>query len=203
MGLALSIMQGFMKHSFAKGVLPDDIHWLGRQQDADVEKTMEEITAAMAEAFQKAKARIGKIFRIKRGGKRTTEQVIGATTHTFVNAHLNSDNFPLNDGPEDDRELVVFQVTDYDHDPSTEEVHAEFKTRGLDQPTYEDGLKFDEAYPDEKGVFVFLHKHWLGPGRRPGVLVVHRDEADRVLDLNWSAYPWDRHDWFVGVRPRK
>lgn len=144
-----------------------------------------------------------KIFRITRGGKRTTEEVVGATTHTFVNEHINSKNFPLTEGADEERELVAFQVADWDHNPESSEILEELKKRGLERPTPEDALKFDEAYPDEKGVFVFLHKPWLGPGRRPRVLVVVRVDADRRLDLYWFDDRWYRYFWFVGVRPRK
>ena len=203
MGLALSIMQGLMKHAEAKGLTPDDIHWLSSQQDVDVGKVLEEMTEQMAEVVKAARARVGKVFRIVRGGKRTTEQVVGATTHTYINDGITSANFPLIESLEEERELVAFQVPDYDHDPSSEEILAELKTRGLERPTYEDGLKFDEAHPDEKGVFVFLHMPWQGPDRLLRVLVVSLGEASRGLHLIWFAGGWDRSCWFVGVRPRK
>jgi hypothetical protein len=164
---------------------------------------LEEMTAAMADVLAKARARIGRIFRIKRGGKRTTEEVVGATVHTYVNPNVNSQNFSLVKGPEEERELVVFQATDYDRCPSSEEILKELQSRGLERPTHEDVLKFDEAYPNEKGVFVFLHMPWLAPVRGPRVLIVSRDEASRKRHLGWFVYRWGRSDWFVGVRPRK
>lgn len=203
MGLATSIIQGLMKHASAKGLTPDDIHWLSNQQDSDVTPVLEEMTAAMAEVLAKAKARIGKVFRIKRGGKRTTEQVVGTTVHTYVNGNINSQNLPLTEGPEVERELVAFQVTGYDHDPSSEEILKELKVRGLERPIYEDAIKFDEAHPDEKGMFVFLHEPWLDPGGSPDVLLVGRDETPRGLYLRWFGNAWGRRCWFVGVRPRK
>lgn len=144
-----------------------------------------------------------KIFRITRGGKRTTEEVVGTTTHTFVNKYINSENFPLTEKAEEECELVAFQVAHWDHDPESSEILKELKKRGLERPTHEDALKFDETHPDEKGVFVFLHEPWLPPGRRPPLLVVCRDGAHRKLDLGWFAYGWPRHCWFIGVRPRK
>ena len=203
MGLATSIIQGLMKSAPAKGLTPDDIHWLANQQDPDVASALGEMTVAMAEALRKVRVRIGRVFRIKRGGKSTTEQVIGATVHTYVNGNINSENFPLTTGPEEEREMVAFQVTDYDHDPSSEEILKELKARGLERPTHEDALKFDEAHPDEKGVFVFLHEPWLDPGAGPVVLFVSRGGAGRGLGLGWFVYAWIRFFWFVGVRPRK
>lgn len=203
MGLATSIIQGLMKHAPAKGLTPDDIHWLASQQDAEVTPVLEEMTSTMVDVLVKARARIGRVFRVRRGGKRTTEQVIGATAHTYVNEKINSQNFPLTEGPEEERELVAFQVTGYDHDPSSEEILKEFKTRGLERPTHEDALKFDEAHPDEKGVFVFLHEPWLDFDRGPRALVVRRVEVGRELGLFWFDAPWVRNFWFVGVRPRK
>ena len=146
---------------------------------------------------------VSRVFRIKRGGKRTTEQIVGATVHTYVNGDINSENFPLTTGPEEEREMVAFQVTDYDHDPSSEEILKELKARGLERPTHEDALKFDEAHPDEKGVFVFLHEPWLAPGGHPVVLIVFRVGADPELGLDWFGSAWYRCDWCVGVRPRK
>lgn len=203
MGLATSIIQGLMKHASAKGLTPDDIHWLSNQQDSDVTPVLEEMTAAMAEVLRKARVRIGRVFRIKRGGKRTTEQVVGTTAHTYVNGNINSQNFPLVGGPEEERELVAFQVPEYNHDPSSEEILKEFELRGLEQPIHEDALKFDEVHSDEKGAFVFLHEPWLDPDRFPVVLIVYRGEALRKLYLSWFDNAWYLSYWFVGVRPRK
>ncbi len=108
-----------------------------------------------------------RIFRITRGGKRTTEEVVGATKHTFVDKYINSANLPLTEVVEEDRELVAFQVLDWDHDPESPEILKEFKKRGLERPTHEDALKFDEAHPDEKGVFVFLHETLAEPRPPP------------------------------------
>ena len=203
MGLATSIIQGLMKHASAKGLTHDDLHWLASQQDPDVQVVVEGMTEQMAEYLKTARAKIGKVFRTMRGGKRTTEQLVGATTHTYVNPNITSANFPLLPASEGERELVAFQVQDYDHDPSSEEILKELKTRGLERPTYEDALKFDEVHSEEKGVFVFLHEPWLDLDRRPRVLVVLRVEADRELHLLWFGSSWPRSCWFVGVRPRK
>ena len=144
-----------------------------------------------------------RVFRIIRGGKRTTEEVVATTTHTYVDRNITSANFPLVEAPEEVRELEAFQLLDWDHDPSSEEILKELKKRGLERPTHEDALKFDETHPDEKGVFVFLHEPWLSPGRNPNVLVVSRGEVSRKLYLDWFVSGWDRYCWFVGVRPRK
>lgn len=162
--------------------------------------SVERLTEAVRQMLEGLSVRI---FRITRGGKRTTEGVVGATKHTFVNKCINSANLPLTEGVEEDRELVAFQVLDWDHDPESPEILEEFKKRGLERPTHEDALKFDEAHPDEKGVFVFLHEPCLNPGRGPFVLVVVRDGTYRRLNLHWFAYRWRRNFWFVGVRPRK
>ena len=203
MGLALTLVQGFVKHATAKGLTANDIHWLSRQQDADVDRALGEMGESIADILQKAKARIGKIFRITRGGDRATEQVVGATSHSFVNENINSENFPLTIGPKEERELVAFQLLEYDHEPTTEEVLAELKKRGLERSTYEDALKWDESHPDEKGVFVFLHEPWRHPDGYPSVLYAYRDDTIRGLNLGCSGNAWGRYDWFFGVRPRK
>jgi len=164
---------------------------------------VERLTEAVRQMLFCLASATTQVFRITRGGKRTTEEGISATTHSFVNEHITSKNFSLTEGPEEERELVALQVLDLDHDPESSEILAELKKRGLDRPTHEDALKFDEAHPDEKGVFVFLHEPWLGPERNPYVLVVNRDETDRELNLAWFDCRWNRNCLFVGVRPRK
>ena len=182
MGLAASIIQGLMKYSAAKGLSHEDIHWLSNQQDAIAGPVLEEMTEKMAEVLKNARAKIGRVFRILRGGKqRTTEEVIGATIHSYVDPNINSRSFPLEKTAEEERELIAFQVADWDHDPTSEEILQELKTRDLERLTHEDALKFDEAHLKEKGVFVFLHKPWLAPDRGPDVVVVDRSETDRKL----------------------
>ena len=203
MGLAMSIVQGLMKYATEKGLSHIDIQWLARQHDPAVCAVLEKMTEKMVGVLEIELAKIGRVFNIIRGGKRTTEEVVRATTHTFVNGNINSANFPLTRAAEEGWELEAFQVADWDHDPSSEEILQELKTRKLERPTYEDALKFDEEHTDKKGTFVFLHRPWLGPDGLPDVLVVRRDEADRGLYLNWFAGRWYRGCWFVGVRPRK
>mgnify|MGYP001613869149 FL=1 len=161
------------------------------------ECSVERLTAAVREMLE---GLMCKVFCVTRGGKRTTEEMIAATKHTFVNECITSANFPLVSGPDEARELVAFQV---DYDPTSEQVFVELEKRGLERPTHEDALKFDEAYPEEKGFFVFLHKPWLSSGGGPRVLVVYRVGAYRELDLHWFDVRWSRYDWVVGVRPRK
>src|SRR3989338_985814 len=202
MGLGLSILQGLMRRAEARGVTPEMIHWLSTQK-SEANAALDIMADKMAEVLIAAQNRNGKVFCIKRGGKHTTEQVVGATTHSLVNENINSKNFPLTERPEEERERVVFQVLEYDHNPSSEEILKEFKLRGLERPIYEDAFKFDKAHPDEKGVFVFFHEPRLDPGRVPVVLVVVRGGAFRGLGLGWFGGTWGRSSWFVGVRPRK
>lgn len=188
----LEVTQKIQTH-FPRG-LPPEI--LGRANSCPV--------ATLADAVKKMLEGLAvMVFRIRRGGKRTTEEVVGATTHTYINPHITSADFPLTETAEEERELVAFQVPEYDHDPSSAEILKELEKRGLERPTYEDALKFDEAHPDAKGFFVFLHEPWLDPDRDPVVVVVNRDEAHRVLTLYWFVSRWGRFFWFVGVRPRK
>jgi len=164
---------------------------------------VERLTEAVRQMLEGLENAGTRVFRIVRGGKRTTEQVISTTTHTYVNDNINSENFPLAEAPEEERELVAFQFLDWNYNPTSEKILSELKRRGLERPTHEDALKFDEAYPDEKGFFVFLHEPWLDPDSYPYVLVVRRDDVNRELDLPWFDVRWGRHSWFVGVRPRK
>lgn len=203
MGLGLSIIQGLMRHAEGKGVV-DMLHWLSTQKEG-VEEVLDQMAIKMVEVLVMAQGRIGKVFLIKRGGNRTTEDVVGATVHTYTDSNINSTNFPLFPGLEENCELVAFQGwAVWDHDPSSREVGQELKRRGLVRPDYEDALRFDEMHQNEKGVFVFLHNPWIASGRRPRVLVVKHGEANHDLDLDlFDSTAWDRSYWFVGVRPRK
>jgi hypothetical protein len=109
----------------------------------------------------------------------------------------------------EDIDLEFIDGTDFDHDPSSEEVLAELAKRGLEEPTEEDALRFGATCPEgkDKRSVVFLHKKnlWRDPGGRLSVLVFYWGGSERGLHCRWFFYRWlDWQDYrFAGRRPRK
>ena len=100
------------------------------------------------------------------------------------------------------------ELVEFDHDPpSSEYVLAEFKRRGLLEPTEEDALRFGEKYPDLQieAPIVFLHSAnlWLDPFGRRRVLVLFAGGSERRLDCFWFGDRWPRRYRFAARRPRK
>lgn len=146
-----------------------------------------------------AEGRTPKVYLIMRGGNRTTEEVIGATAHTSVDVHIGSQSFSLCPGPEERQVLIAFQIPDLTRDPKIDMLIGELARFNLSRPTYEDALKFDEAYPDEEGFFLFPHEPWHDPVGYERVLYVHRRGLSRELNLAWTIRSLNRHSLIVGI----
>ncbi len=86
--------------------------------------------------------------------------------------------------------------------PTYEEVLAEFAPRGLERPTYEDAFYFGVQHPEEqrKHPVVFLHEPVLDPYGRRRVLVLRERVGERDLNLSWFDDRWSRRCAFAGVR---
>ena len=131
---------------------------------------------------------------------RTTEEVLAATPHTYVNPNITSTLFPRRRREAGTREWVVIEGDEFDHDPTSEEVFALAAARGLIRPSYEDALDFDEQHPDEQGVLVFLHEPVQIPDDRPRVVYLDRVGADRRVYLLWFDGGWNRDYRFGFLR---
>ncbi|MBI5003841.1 hypothetical protein HZC00_01990 [Candidatus Kaiserbacteria bacterium] len=108
----------------------------------------------------------------------------------------------------EDADLEFVEGSDFDHDPSSEEVLTELKRRGLEEPTEEDALRYGATCPEgkDKRAVVFLHKAnlWRDPGGHLGVLVFDWGGSKRYLGCYRFDDPWYRQrSRFAGRRPRK
>lgn len=122
-------------------------------------------------------------------------------------AFVESDKFRTASAPED-VDLEFVDGTDFDHDPSSDEVLDELKRRGLEEPTEEDALRYGATCPEgkDKRAVVFLHKKNLcrDPDGDLCVLVFYWNGSQRELDCGWFGDTWDRRRCrFAGRRPRK
>ena len=122
-------------------------------------------------------------------------------------AFVESDKFRFS-ALREDVDLEFIDGTDFDHDPSSEEVLTELVKRGLEEPTEEDALRYGATCPEgrDKRDVVFLHKKnlWLDPGGFLGVLVFDWGGSGRYLLYYWFGNAWDRQRCrFAGRRPRK
>ncbi len=152
----------------------------GKRSTAVVAKALQQIVSSMFTTLVRA------------DDTRTTEEVLAATPHTYVNPNITSTLFPRRRREAGTREWVVIEGDEFDHDPTSEEVFALAAARGLIRPSYEDALDFDEQHPDEQGVLVFLHEPVRVPGARPSVVCLVRFGADRRVRLFWSGDGWVR-----------
>jgi len=125
----------------------------------------------------------------------------------IARAFVESDKFRTASVSED-VDLEFVDGTDFDHNPSSDEVLTELARRGLEEPTEEDALRYGATCPEgkDKRAVVFLHKKnlWSDPGGKLDVLVVGWRGSRRRLDCGWFDYTWGRQGYrFAGRRPRK
>lgn len=148
-----------------------------------------------------------KQFTLLVGDGRTKESLLAAGRYDSVGhiakAFVTSPSFRWTKEPcECDIELVEFN-----YDPSSDQVLAEFAKRGLLEPTEEDALRFGGKYPDEQleSPIVFLHKEniWLGSFDFRGVLVLGAGGSERELGCGWFVGRWGRGGRGAARRPRK
>lgn len=107
--------------------------------------------------------------------------------------------FPIHPHDPVTSELEFFQ---FDHAPLWEEVIAERRRRGLNEPTYEQGLYLGIQHPEEqhKHVIVITHQPVRAPVGDSRVLVLYGRAGYRGLFLDCPARGW-RHDYvFAGLR---
>lgn len=118
--------------------------------------------------------------------------------YDWVNDLITDKLFPIEKHASVSRTI---ELVEFDHDPSSEEVLAEFRSRGLKRPSYEDALVFGIVYPEEqrKHPVVFLHEPVVAVGSR-FVLVLREDAGYRYLLLHWFGHGWLRPYVFAGLR---
>ncbi len=179
-----------------RGVTDEAIHGLVTEKgDAAVEKIAEELAKLMRPVKN-----IYRLLKIADG--RTTEELVKDGKYDYANPDINSKNFPARARKEKSEEIVFIEGKDFDHDPTSEEVLAEAKRRGLERPVYEDSLYFGEEHPEvqRQGPVVFLHEPWRDSDGDLRVVYLWSYVVFRLLYLNYFSSRWSRYCRFAFVR---
>lgn len=108
------------------------------------------------------------IYILTTGDGRTADQLAAAGKYGWVTSlaelcvdnMLHCETFRL--VPKTPKAKVVLELVEFQHEPTGEEVLAEFARQGLERPTREDALYFGEQYPEvqRKFAIAFLHQAW-------------------------------------------
>ena len=140
-----------------------------------------------------------RVFSITTTGEEKTSALLKRGKYDWADSAIGDDLFPIEHHEPKEREIVLIT---FQHDPTSEEVLAEFKRRGLERPTPEDAFVFGVTYPDEqkKQPVVFLHKPVRVLGHRH-VLVLCESARERYLYLSRFDLGWTRDYVFAAVRP--
>lgn len=159
----------------------------------------ESLARVLREALTPDGKTAGKIFSITCKGAYKTSELVAQAKYDWWNDWVTDERFPLQTHEPVSRKI---EIVSFDHDPTSEEVLAEFSRRGLERPTYEDALYFGIAYPDEqrKRPIAFLHEPVRDPDGYLCVLVLDEGVGGRHFDLLWFDRRWPRHYLFAGVR---
>jgi len=145
------------------------------------------------------------VFTFAAGDKRSAKELLAAGKYDWIGDYarqfVEGKKFRLAGKPEE----VDMVLVEFDHDPTSDEVLAEFARQGLERPTGEDALRFGEKYPDEQKKYpiVFLHEPWQDPDGSRSVLVLSWDDRGRELGCSWFDGRWVRDCRFAARRPRK
>lgn len=153
--------------------------------------------ADIREVFEKRRNRTAKTFSITCEGIKASE-LVKRGKYDWVNDSITDKLFPIEKHTPVSR---VIELVKFNHNPTSEEVLAEFERLGLERPTCEDAFIFGIAYPEEqrKHPVVFLHETVrVGGGRC--VLVLRERDHGRDLDLHWFDRGWRRFCVFAAAR---
>ncbi|MBI4120061.1 MAG: hypothetical protein HY454_01205 [Parcubacteria group bacterium] len=179
-----------------RGVSDEQIHSFVTDEG---EVPVGKIADMLAEMLAKCASNVCGIFQLVLEGTATASELIRRGQYNWHNNWITDERFPLQTHDQMGRTI---ELVEFDHDPTSEEVLAEFIRRGLERSTYEDALYFGIQHPEEqrKRPIVFLHEPVLDPCGRRGVLVLGGDAGGRKLLLVLVAGGWDRDFVFAGVR---
>ncbi len=176
---------------------------LPRDLDSEVTLGWTQNGESLARVLREALSPNGKtdnVFSVICEGSYKASELVARGNYDWANDWITDERFPIQKHAPVSRtiELVKF----INHDPTSEEVLAEFARRGLERPTYEDALYFGIQYPEEqrKRPVVFLHEPVLLPDDYRGVLVLRGYAGRRSLSLYWFGDHWGRDYAFAGVR---
>lgn len=150
-------------------------------------------------------AKLANIFKVKIGGQRTAAQVLEASGYTGYDRSI-AERCVLTQGRERAATIEVFGIEHFDHDPTDEEIEAEYVRLGLKRPTPDHAIRFGEQLPhlpvDGHPIIFYLQEPVPDAGGRRSVLLLWRGGANRGLYWRWLAPSgrWDRLCLFAGVR---
>lgn len=186
------LADGLIKTLRERGVSDEAIHSLVTEGG---QLPIGKIADALAEVIGWARN-----FCLKVGQRKTTEEAVMAGKYDWANNSINSHNFPMRLRTAGERRVI--EPIEFGYDPTSEEVLAEAKKRGLERPVYEDTFDFGEQFPEEqrKRPIVFLHEPWQDPDGLRRVLVLDSYSSERGLYLYCFDYRWPRHYIFAFVR---
>ncbi len=179
-----------------QGVTDEAIHGLVTEKgDVAVAKIAEELAKLMRPVKN-----IYRLLKISDG--RTTEELVRDGRHNWANSDITSKNFPARARKEKSVKIEFIEGKDFDHDPTSEEVLAEAKQRGLERPQYEDCLYFGVEHPEvqREGPVIFLHEPWRDSDGILRVVTLWSSDGYRKLDLFCFALRWFRICRFAFVR---
>ena len=195
LGVLMSIITNLVSLVRKRGGTDEDIYRLATPEG---ESLLEKIADLIVVAGRFA----GKVYRITIGDGRTTEDLVRDGKYDYANTYVTSVNFSLRPQFMGPREVVLLE---FDHDVSSEEAIAEAAKQDLEQPVYEDALRFGVEYPEvqrERPV-VFLHEPVRDPSGDLSVLYLWGSAGDRRLNLDWFVFRWYRRYRFAFVRKSK
>jgi hypothetical protein len=139
-------------------------------------------------------------FHLTLEGNATASELVHRGRYNWHHRKIADRRFPIQQHNPMDRTVKLIE---FDHDPISEEVLAEFTCRGLECPIPEDAFYFGIQHPDEqrKRSIVFPHEPVYCPDGHRYVLVLRAPSGIRGLYLYQHDYRWLRCFVFAGVRP--
>lgn len=146
------------------------------------------LACVLREVFMANGKLAGKVFPITCEGVKTSE-LVKHGRYDDADERITDKLFPIERHAPQARMIEIVKL-ELGHDPTSNEVLAEFVRRGLKQPTYEDALVFGVAYPKEqkKHPIVFLHEPVrVGSDRK----VIMMGSCETRLERNLERFNMD------------
>ncbi len=129
-----------------------------------------------------------------------TSELLRRGEYDYSGVPINDDLFPIEEHAPFSR---IIEFVEFDHDPNSKEVLAEFAHRKLVRPTYEDALTFGAEYPDEqlRLRLPFLHEP-VQVDDEDLVLVLYGGihHPRRIISLGHARGLWGKDSAFAGIR---
>ena len=150
-------------------------------------------------AIQRCASKVYGTFQLMLEGKATATELVQRGQYNWHNDWITDERFPLQ--PHEPMSRTI-ELIKFDHNPTAEEVLAEFVRHGLERPTTEDAFYFGIQHSEEqrKRPIVFLHEPVLVPDGSSRVLVLGGRAGVRELFLLLFEGRWGRSCVFAGVR---